>query len=159
MSDDISARLQTMQPKFHLRIAWIFIAAVAILVFLAYARPGFYRFEYAGVAALTAGALLFHYRKERRIVQDRLSAVGIVTDYSIPLRGKSRFLNFILSKFSPEVPRIKYSFVAFDQKTYTGQTGWGGARFRQGSPITILYRPGNPAVNHPLTSFIFYSFR
>ncbi|HVO81580.1 MAG TPA: hypothetical protein VMT28_12665 [Terriglobales bacterium] len=49
--------------------------------------------------------------------------------------------------------------VAFDQKTYHGETGWGAAGLKKGSRITILYNPENPARSHPLHGFLFYSFR
>jgi len=45
------------------------------------------------------------------------------------------------------------SFVAFDEKTYVGETGWGVRGLYEGARITILYNSGNPAASHPLTSF------
>lgn len=103
-------------------------------------------------------ALIVQYRRKSAVVHNRLSAVGVMTDYRIPLRSKSRVHNFIVSKFSPDVPRMKYSFVAFDQRTYTGETGWGALGLYKGAPITVLYNPENPARNQPLRSFVFYSF-
>lgn len=153
------ARLQTLRPKFHLRVAGLFILCIAFLVIRSsYTKDVVYRAFYGGLAALAAVSLIVQHRRESRIVHNRLSAVGVVTEYRIPLRGKSRFLNFIVSRFSREVPLIKYSFVAFDQKTYQGETGWGAAGLYKGAQVTILYKPENPAMNHPLTSFIFYSF-
>ena len=158
-SSDAGMPLQTLQPKFHLRIAAIFILAIVFLGVLSFTRHGVYRAYYGGLSGLAAVALIVQYSRERAIVFNRLSAVGVVTDYRIPLKNNSRFLNFIVSKFSPDIPRIKYSFVAFDQKTYTGETGWRAHGLYKGAQLTILYNPGNPAANHPLTSFIFYSFR
>lgn len=157
-SSDASMRLQTLQPKFHLRAVAVFILAIVILSYVGVRRHGVFRAYYGGIACLAAVALIVQYRRERTIVHNRLSAVGVVTEYSIPLRSKSRVLNFIASRFSPGVPLIKYSFVAFDQKTYKGETGWGATNFYEGSRVTVLYDPGNPAANHPLTSLIFYSF-
>ncbi len=57
------------------------------------------------------------------------------------------------------VPRIKYSFVAFDGKSYKGETGWNTYRLRAGTRVPVLYRTGNPSTNLPFPSFIFYSFR
>jgi hypothetical protein len=57
------------------------------------------------------------------------------------------------------VPIIKYEFVAFDQKMYHGETGWGARGLQKSSQIKILYNPENPARNHPLGGFVFYSFR
>jgi hypothetical protein len=82
-----------------------------------------------------------------------------VTDWGKPLRGRSRFVNAILSRFSGNIPLMKYSFVAFDQKSYTGETGWGAQGLYVGAQIPVLYNAQNPAANHPLSSLIFYSFR
>jgi hypothetical protein len=157
-SSDANMRLQTLQPRFHLRRAGIFILAFILLGFFSFMKHGVYRAYYGGFAGLGAAALIVQYRRESAVVHNRLSAVGVVTDYRIPLRSKSRVLNSIVSKFSPDVPRMKYSFVTFDQKTYTGETGWGALGLYKGAPITVLYNPENPARNHPLTSFVFYSF-
>lgn len=158
-SSDASIRLQTLRPKFHLRIAAVFILAIVFFGYLSFTKHGVYSAYFAGLAGLGAVALIVQYRRERAIVHNRLSAVGVVTDYRIPLRSNSRIVRFLVSKFSPEVPLIKYSFVAFDQKTYTGETGWGAFGLYKGAQITVLYNPENPSANHPLTSFIFYSFR
>jgi hypothetical protein len=157
-SSDASERLQTLQPKFHLRIAAVFILAIVFLGFLSFTTHGVYTAYYGGIACLAAVALIVQYCRERTIVHNRLSAVGVVTEYRIPLRSRSRVLNFIVSRFSPDVPCIKYSFVAFDQKTYEGETGWGALGLYKGAQLNILYKPENPTVNHPLTSFTFYSF-
>ena len=157
-SSDASMRLQTLQPKFHLRFAAVFILAIVFLGFLGFTKHGVYRAYFGGLACLAAAALIVQYRRERAIVHNRLSAVGVVTDYRIPLRSGPRIVRFLASKFSPEVPIIKYSFVAFDQKTYKGETGWGALGLYEGAQVTILYKPENPTVNHPLTSFTFYSF-
>ena len=61
--------------------------------------------------------------------------------------------------FGKGVPIIKYEFIAFDQKTYQGETGWGATGLEKGSQITILYNPENPRKSHPLGGFVFYSFR
>jgi hypothetical protein len=157
-SSDASMRLQTLHPKFHLRFAAVFILAIVFLGFLSFTKHGVYRAYFGGLACLAAAALIVQYRRERAIVHNRLSAVGVVTDYRIPLRSSPRIVRFLASKFSPEAPIIKYSFVAFDQKTYKGETGWGALGLYKGAQVTILYKPENPTVNHPLTSFTFYSF-
>jgi hypothetical protein len=158
MSDDASIRLQTLKPKFRLRVAGIFIVAIVGLGYFGFTRHGVYIAYYGGLAVLGALALIVQYRRERAIVHNRLSAVGVVTDYRIPLRSSPRIVRFLASKFSAEVPLIKYSFVAFDQKTYTGETGWGAYGLYKGAQITVLYNPENAARNHPLRGFIFYSF-
>jgi hypothetical protein len=151
-------RLQTLQPKFHLRIAAVVILALVFLGFLSFTKHGVFRAYYGGFACLAAVGLIVQYCRERTIVHNRLSAVGVVTEYRMPLRSGSRIIRFLAPKFSPEVPLIKYSFVAFDQKAYTGETGWGSHGLFKGAQITVLYNPENPAANHPLTSFIFYFF-
>jgi hypothetical protein len=157
-TSDASMRLQTLRPKFHLRIAGVFIMAIVFLGSLSFTKHGLYRAYYGGFACLAAVALIVQYCRERKIVHNRLSAVGVVTEYRIPLRSRSRVLNFIASRFSPAIALIKYSFVAFDQKTYEGETGWGARGLYKGAQVTILYKPENPTVNHPLASFTFYSF-
>jgi hypothetical protein len=157
-TSNASMRLQTLKPKFHLRIAAVFILAIVVLGYVGYRRHGVYRAYFGSLAGLAAAALIVQYRRERAIVHNRLSAVGVVTDYRIPLRSGSRIVRFLASKYSPEVPLVKYSFVAFDQKTYTGETGWGTFGLYKGAQITVLYNPENPARNHPLTSLVFYSF-
>lgn len=156
---DARTQLQTLQPKFQLRGAAIFLAAILFLGFLSLRRHGAYRAYYGGLSGLAAAALIVQYCRERAIVHNRLSAVGIVTDYLIPLHSAPRIIRFLARKFSPEVPLIKYSFLAFDQKTYTGKTGWGTGGLYKEAQITVLYNPENPAANHPLRSFVFYTFR
>jgi bacteriorhodopsin len=79
-SSDASMRLQTLQPKFHLRIAAIFILAIVFLSFLGFTKHGAFRAYYGGIAFLAAVALIVQYRRERTIVHNRLSAVGVVTE-------------------------------------------------------------------------------
>jgi hypothetical protein len=157
-SGDANIRLQTLKPKFHLRVACVFMVAIVVLGYVGYRRHGVYRVYFGGLAALAGAAMIVQYSRERAVVHNRLSAAGVVTDYRIPGRTRSRFVNFFLSKFSPQIPLIKYSFVAFDQKTYAGETGWGTHGLYKGAQITVLYNPENPARNHPLTSLVFYSF-
>lgn len=151
-------RLQTLRPRFHPRIAAIFVATILILGFLSLRKHGPYRAYYAVLSSSAAAVFIVQYRREYAIVHNRLSAVGIVTDYRIPLQSVPRIVRLLARKFSPEVPLIKYSFVAFDQKTYTGETGWRAGALYKGAQIIVLYNPENPAANHPLRSFIFYSF-
>jgi hypothetical protein len=143
-------RLQTLQPVFHPRIAAVFILAIVFLGFLSFTKHGVFRAYFGGIACLAAVALIVQYCRERTIVHNRLSAVGVVKEYKI--RGKSA------PYLGKGVMVIKYEFVGFDQKTYKGETGWGATNLYEGSRVTVLYDPGNPSVNHPLTSFIFYSF-
>jgi hypothetical protein len=88
-SGDASMRLQTLQPKFHLRIAAVFILAILFLGFLSFTKHGVYRAYYGGFACLAAVALIVQYCRERTIVHNRLSAVGVVTEYRIPLRRRT----------------------------------------------------------------------
>jgi hypothetical protein len=158
-SSDLNARVQILQAHLRLRIVAVFISMIAILAYVGFARSGVYRIAYLGLALAGAIALAVQYRRERTLVFNRLSAVGRVTEYRVPLNKLPNWLGLLLSHLAPRVPRIKYSFLAFDQKTYTGETGWNAAGLRQGSQITILYNPQSPAANHPLRSFVFYSLR
>ena len=117
-------QLQTLRPRFHLRIAAIFVATILILGFLSLSKHGAYRAYYAVLSGSAAAVFIVQYRREYALVHNRLSAMGIVTDYRIPLHSAPRIVRLLARKFSPEVPLIKYSFVAFDRKTYRGETGW-----------------------------------
>jgi len=143
--------LLTVQPKLRLRPIVFFGACVLVLAAASYFKPEPYRAFYGGLAALLVIAMIVQYRRERLLVSNRLSAIGVVTDYTV--RGKHA------PYLGKGVPVIKYEFIAFDQKTYHGETGWGAASLRKGSQLTILYNPENPAKNHPLGGFVFYSFR
>jgi hypothetical protein len=158
-SSDAGMLLQTLRPKFHWRVPIVFGVLIGFLGYVAYAKAGVEGIGYGGLAAVGAVAMFVQYRRERALTHNRLSAVGVVTDYRIPFRGKSRILNFIVARFYPEVPRYKYTFVAFDQKTYGGETGWGSRGLSKGAKINVLYDPENPARNHPHGGFIFYSFQ
>ncbi len=149
-STDASLRLQTIHPKLRLRVAAFYILCIAFLAYLTYRTHWPYRAFYGGLFALGAAALIVQHRREHALVHNRLSAIGVVTEYK--MRGKGA------PHFGKGVPVIKYQFVAFDQKTYRGETGWRARGLYEGAKVTILYQPENPAVNHPLTSFIFYSF-
>lgn len=139
------------KPKLRIRPVLFFVGCLAVLGFATYFKPEPYRAFYGGLATLFAFALLVQYRRETSLVRNRLSAIGTVTDYRV--RGKG------VPHLGKGVPTIKYEFVAFDQKTYQGETGWGAAGLMKGSQITVLYNPENPAKNHPLGGFVFYSFR
>ena len=132
--------------------------AVAFLAGAGFFCHGPQRFYCIGLAILGSLALAVQYRRERELLRNRLSAIGTVTGYRIPGRSRYRIVRFIVRRFAPEVAVIKYSFVAFDQKTYGGETGFGARDLRQEDGIVIIYNPENPARNHPLGGFIFYSF-
>ena len=143
--------LLTVQPKLRLRPIVFFGACVLVLAAASYFKPEPYRTFYGGLAVLLVITMIVQYRRERMLVSNRLSAIGIVTDYIV--RGKHA------PYFGKGVPIIKYEFVAFDQRAYHGETGWGARGLQPGSQIAILYNPENPATSHPLGGFVFYSFR
>lgn len=153
-----TADIQTLQPRLSVHgpiVLLILLGAFLVLFFL---KHGVSRIAYCAFSLLAIAAVLLHFLKEYRLVHDRLTAVAVVTDYGLPFSSAPRLLRFFLRKFSPDVPIAKYSFVAFDQKTYTGQTGWHTHVLQKGSKITVLYKPAEPSVNHPVRSFIFYQF-
>lgn len=150
--------IQTVQPRLspHGPVVLLILLGSFALFFLL--KHDINRIVYCSFSLLVIAAVLFHFRKEYRLVHDRLVAIGVVTDYGVPFSNAPRFLRFFIRKFSPEVPIAKYSFVAFDQKTYTGQTGWHTHVSYKGAKITVLYKLAKPSVNHPVRSFIFYRF-
>jgi hypothetical protein len=149
-SNNVSFRLQSLQPKLRLRPVIFFGACVAFLACMSYLEPEPERAAYGLLAASGSIVLIVQYYRESSLVKNRLPAVGIVTDYRV--RGKG------VPHFGKGVPVIKYEFIAFDQKAYHGETGWGAAGLNKGSQIAILYNPENPARSHPLNGFLFYSF-
>jgi hypothetical protein len=86
---------------------------------------GVRRAYYGTLCAVAALAMIVRYRRERALVSNRLLVDAFVTDWGKPWRSRSRFVDFFLARLSGNIPVMKYSFVAFDQKTYTGETGWG----------------------------------
>lgn len=156
---DVNAHVQIMQPHLRLRVPVLLLSVVAVLVVLGVTSRGVSRIRDFGLAFAAGIALAFQYFRERALTRNRLGDVGVVTSWSVPLGKAPRIIRFLLSHLAPPVPRIKYSFVAFDQKTYTGEAGWNAAGLRVGLPIVVLYNPQNPAENYPLRSFVFHSFR
>jgi hypothetical protein len=142
--------LLTGKPKLRFRPIVFFSACVLVLAAASYFKPQPYRALYGGLAGLLIFAMAYQYRKETRLLGNHLSAVAVITDYR--LRGKHA------PYFGGGVPIIHYEFLAFDQKTYRGETGWGAKGLHVGSYITVLYNPENPTRSHPLRGFVFYSF-
>lgn len=154
-----TADVQTLQPRLCLLGPVVLLIVFGTFPLFFFLKHGINRVLYCGVSIFAVFAVLFRFRKEYQLVHDRLTAAGVVTDYGMSFRASSRFVRFIMRKFSPDVPVVTYSFTAFDQKTYTGKTGgWLVRDLYKGAKIVILYRPGKPSLNHPLTSFIFYTF-
>lgn len=154
-----TADVQTLQPRLCLLGPVVLLIVSGTFPLFFFLEHGINRVLYCGLSILAVFAVLYHFRKEYQLVHDHLTAVGVVTDYRIPFSDSSRFVRFIMRKFSPEVPVIKYSFTAFDQMTHTGKIGgWRVRGLYKGTKITVLYKPGKPSVNHPVTSFIFYAF-
>jgi len=88
-----------------------------VLLVARYLNSEPHRAFYGGLAAALAIAMVVQYRRESALVRNALSATAVVTSYrvvgkSAPHPGKG-------------VPVFKYEFVAFDQQTYTGETGLG----------------------------------
>jgi len=150
--------LQTLQPRFRWRTVFVFAAIICALVLVTIFKQGVSKVYYAALAAAAAVALTVQYRRERILVANRLLAIAVITEHRKPLQSQSRWLNSILSRLTGNIPVIKYSFIAFDQKTYEGQTGWGARNLYKNAQIPILYNPQDPGKNHPLASFIFYAF-
>ena len=148
---DANLSLLAFRPKLRLQPIIFFTGCVAVLGAASYVKPEPYRAFYGGLAALLAMALIVQYRRERRLVSNPLSATAVVTDHKI--RGKG------VPYFGTGVPIIQYEFVAFDLKTYHGETGWGAAGLAKGSQIMVLYNPEDPSKSHPVGGFIFFSSR
>lgn len=150
--------IQTLQPRLRLHgpvLILILFAAFPLFYFL---EHGPNRIFHSGLAVLAVGAVVYHFSKEYRLVHDRLTAIATVTYYGMAYKGSFRVLRFLTRRFSPNVPVIEYSFVAFDQKTYKGTTGFRIHGLYPGAKIAVLYKAGKPSLNHPATSFIFYQF-
>ena len=145
-----SVEPQTTQPKLRLRPIIFFGACFSVLVLASYFNREPHRALYGALAAALAIAMIVQYRRETALVRNALSATAVVTDHRI--RGKHA------PYFGGGVPVIQYEFVAFDQRKYTGETGWGTTGLTKGSHIVELYNPDDPVRNHVLNGFVFYSF-
>lgn len=156
---DVALRLQTIQPRFRWGTVAVFAAIILALAVAAAIKHGVSKGYYAALAAAAILALTVQYRRERILVTNRLLTSAVITEHRKPLQSQSRWLNFFLSRLTGNIPVMKYSFLAFNQKTYEGQTGWGARTLYKGAQIPVLYNPQNPKQNHPLASFIFYSFQ
>jgi hypothetical protein len=154
-SSDVNARVQIMQPQLRLRTALFSLSIIVILALLGFTSNGVYRARFVLLGVAAGIALMVQFRRERALVYNRFSAMGVITEYNLSTAPKS--LRVLISHFGGNARRIKYSFVAFDQRTYVGETGWNTKELRVGLAIPILYNPQDPAQNHPLTSFVFYS--
>jgi len=146
----LSVERLTAKPKLRLKPVIFFVVCFVVLVVASYFNSEPQRAFYAGLAAALAIAMIVQYRRESALVRNALFATAVVTSY--------RVVGKYAPRFGKGVPVFKYEFVAFDQKTYTRETGWGAAGLQQGSQIAVLYNPENPARSHPLGGFVFYSF-
>ena len=153
-----TADIQTAQPRLRLHGPVLILILLATFPLFYFLERGPNRVFHTGLAILAVGAVLYHLSKEYRLVHDRLTAVATVTHYGKGYKGRSRILRFVMRRFSPDVPIIEYSFVAFDQKIYSGKTGFRVRGLYQGAKVAVVYKAGKPSLNHPVTSFIFYSF-
>lgn len=151
--------IQTLQPRLRVHGPVVLLILFGSFPLFFYLEHGPNKIFHCALSVLAGCAVLFHFSKEYRLVHDRLTAIATVTYYGLAYKGSSRILRAMMRRFSPGVPVIEYSFVAFNQKTYTGKTGFRVGGFYEGAKVTILYKPGKPSVNHPATSFIFYQFR
>lgn len=149
---------QTLQPRLRFHGPIVLAILILSLPLFFFLERGPNRIFHSGLSILAVGAVLYHFSKEYRLVHDRLTAIATVTYYGMAYEGDSRILRFIMCRFSPNVPVIEYLFVAFDQKAYSGRTGWRVRGLYRGVKVPVFYQPEKPSVNHPATSFIFYSF-
>ena len=114
-----SSELLTLQPKPRIRPIVFFAGCILVLGCASYFKPEPYRAFYGGLAAFFAFAIIVQYRRETILARNHLSAIALVTGYRV--RGKG------VPHFGKGEPTIKYEFLAFDQKTHHGETGWGTA--------------------------------
>jgi hypothetical protein len=156
---DKKLSVQTARAALRWRAVAVFIAVILILGMVSFYNRGVRRACYGVLSAAAALALIVQYSKERTVASNRLLAEAVVTNWRRPVCSRSRVVNAILSRLSGNTPVMKYSFTAFDQKTYTGETGWGARDLYIGARILIVYDASKPARSHPLRSFVFYSFR
>jgi len=150
--------VQTARATLRWRVVAVFVAVIFILGMVSLYNSGVRRAYYGVLSAAAALALIVQYSRERAVVGNRLLAEAVVTAWRRPVRSRSRVVNAIFSRFSGNIPVMKYSFTAFDQKTYAGETGWGARDLYIGARILIVYDASKPARSHPLRSFVFYTF-
>jgi len=144
-------RPDSLRVQFRVRVAALYSVVCVALVAIGLARHGVERALYPGLAIVCATTLIAEHWKERALVRDHKSALAVVTEYAIRLRGTPHLWQ--------GVPRIKYYFVANDHNVYTGEAGWNVRGLFHGAQLPVLYRSSNPGSNLPLQSFMFYSFQ
>jgi hypothetical protein len=150
--------VQTALATLRWRVVAVFVAVIFILGMVSLYTSGVRRAYYGFLSAAAALALIVQYGREHALVNNRLLAEAVVTAWRRPVHSRSRVVNAIFSRFSGNIPVMKYSFTAFDQKTYAGETGWGARDLYIGARILIVYDASKPARSHPLRSFVFYTF-
>jgi len=101
------------------------------------------RFFFGFFSVAVVAVMFVVYRKETAIAESHVVASGTVTEVKTGRRGGRN---------------IEYRFVALDGVQYEGESDWGARSVGVGNNLLVLYKSLDPAVNLPLTRFLFYSF-
>lgn len=137
--------MQSLRASLRIHVVSLVVLLCVTLAFVAITskqEPNA-RFFFGFFCLAIAGVLIAVYRKETAIADSHVVASGSVTEVK-PGRRRSR--------------NIKYRFVAFNGVQYGGESDWGAKPVLVGTNLLVLYKPLDPAVNLPLTRFLFYEF-
>jgi hypothetical protein len=137
--------MESLRASLRVHVVAIAVLLCMTLAFVAITSKGepTARFFFGFFFVAVVGVLLAVYRKETAIAESHAVASGTVTDVK---RGRRWGRN------------IQYRFVAFNGAQYEGESDWGARSIGVGNGLLVLYKSLDPAVNLPLTRFLFYSF-
>jgi hypothetical protein len=137
--------MESFRASLRVHVVAIAVLLCLTLAFVAMTSKGepITRFFFGFFSAAAVGVLLSVYRKETAIAESHVVASGTVTEVKTGRRGGRN---------------IEYHFVAFNGGQYEGESDWGARSIGVGSSLLVLYKSLDPAVNLPVTRFLFYSF-
>jgi hypothetical protein len=115
----------------------------AVLLYFSFVVQGLPRFFYLAFALVGMGSWVVRLRREQAIVAHLGKAVGTVLEHKRAHRRGAR---------------IKYGFLADDDKMYLGAVGGTVFLPEEGQTLGVAYNLKEPSTNLPLKSFWFYDF-
>jgi hypothetical protein len=137
--------MRSLRPTLRIHAVAVAIMLCLTLVFVALTRTEelIARLFFGFFSLVVPAMLIAIYRKETMLANDHLIASATITEVTRGRRGRRN---------------IKYRFVALNGVEYRGESDWARKIASGGTSVTIMYKPLAPAVNQPLTRFLFYSF-
>ena len=137
--------MHALRPTLRIHVVTVAIMLSLTLLFVAFSRKEelIARLFFELFSLVVPAVLIMIYRKETTLADDHLIASAAVTEVTRGRRGR-RY--------------IKYRFIALNGLEYRGESDWGRSTGSGETSVTVMYKTLDPAVNQPLTRFLFYSF-